>query len=207
MWPNNEITIGNQEVGAWEDFLSGDDNALGFIYSQNIDRLYNYGRQFTANHSLVKDSIQDVFINLIDCRDRLKPAKSPKTYLFACLRRKILEGKSKLKKESDIFTDSLDEGFYITIDESSFFIDSKLSLDEKKLLEQHCNALPVRQREIIIMRFFENLSYEEIAEIMGLANAKTVRTMMYRGINKLTQTLSPYKSQLIKIILLADLIH
>src|SRR5690606_25053663 len=63
----------------------------------------------------------------------------------------------------------------------------------KELLKNSCNALPVRQREIITMRFFENMHYAEIAEIMGLANAKTVRTMLYRGLNRLAEELTPKK--------------
>jgi len=197
--------IQDWENSTWLAFLEGDDQALAEIYSSNIDRLYNYGRQFTRNKSLVKDTVQDIFFQLIDDRDKLSPAKSVKAYLFACLRRKLLENLKRERKEVDMFTE--EEAFFISVDANSYFIDSNLSIDQKKLLEQHCNDLPVRQREIIMMRFFEGLPYEEIAEIMGLANAKTVRTMMYRGLNKLSESLSPYKSRLMQTIIVLDLLN
>ncbi|WP_215223109.1 RNA polymerase sigma factor [Echinicola shivajiensis] len=196
----------DRERTVWLAFLEGDDQALAEVYSNNIDRLYNYGRQFTRNKSLVKDAIQDIFFQLIDDRDKLSPAKSVRAYLFACLRRKLLEILKKERREVDMFPEE-EEAFFISVDANSYFIDSKLSLDQKKLLEQHCNDLPVRQREIIMMRFFEGLPYEEIAEIMGLANAKTVRTMMYRGLNKLSESLSPFKSQLLQTIIIFDLLR
>lgn len=187
------------------EFLKGDDQALSLIYSRLIQRLYNYGRQFTSDKALVKDCIHDIFCQLIDQRDRLGPVNSVRAYLYTCLRRKLVETIRKQQKWTEEMPG--EEGFYVSVDSNSYFIDSHLSLDHKKLLEQHCNELPARQREIIMMRFFEDMSYEEIAQILGLANAKTVRTMMYRGLSTLTQTLTPYKSQLLKTLLVIDLLY
>ncbi|GGF18145.1 RNA polymerase sigma factor [Echinicola rosea] len=190
---------------AWSAFLEGDDEALGFIYAENIDRLYNYGRQFTRNKSLVKDTIQDVFCQLIDDRKKLRHAHSVKAYLMACFRRRLMGALKQERRDVDAVLD--DEAFFISVDATSYFIDSNLSMNQKKLLEQYCNELPVRQREIIMMRFFENMPYEEIAEVMGLANAKTVRTMMYRGLNKLSDSLTPYKSQLLQALIIMELMR
>ncbi|MBD8487786.1 sigma-70 family RNA polymerase sigma factor [Echinicola sp. CAU 1574] len=202
---NKEKQIVFQNEKAWQAFLEGDDEALAQIYSDNIDRLYNYGRQFTVNKPLIKDAIQDVFFQLIDDRKNLNLARSVKAYLFSCLRRRLLESIKSDRKIIDVDEELVkNEAFFITVDPNSYFIDSKLSLDQKKLLEQFCNELPIRQREIIMMRFFENMPYDEIAEVMGLANAKTVRTMMYRGLNRLSDSLNPYKSQLLQTLILMD---
>ncbi|QDH79400.1 sigma-70 family RNA polymerase sigma factor [Echinicola soli] len=190
---------------AWSAFLDGDDEALGYIYAENIDRLYNYGRQFTRNKSLVKDTIQDVFCQLIDDRKKLRNARSVRAYLMACFRRRLIEALKQERRDVDAVLE--EEAFFISVDASSYFIDSNLSLDQKKILERYCNELPVRQREIIMMRFFENMPYEEIAEVMGLANAKTVRTMMYRGLNKLSDSLTPYKSQLLQLLVMMEMLR
>ncbi|AGA78412.1 RNA polymerase sigma factor [Echinicola vietnamensis] len=189
----------------WTAFLDGEDEALGYIYAENIDRLYNYGRQFTPQKSLVKDTIQDVFCQLIDDRKKLGKARSVRAYLMACLRRRLLEALKNERRNRDYEVN--DEAFFIAVDANSYFIDSNLSLDQKKVLEKYCNELPVRQREIIMMRFFENMPYEEIAEVMGLANAKTVRTMMYRGLNKLSDSLTPYKSQLLQLLIMMEMLE
>jgi len=115
-----------------------------------------------------------------------------KFYLFASFRRILLRS---LKKESKyVGKDYWEEhGFQIMVDPDFFVVDGYLTDAQKELLKNSCNALPVRQREIITMRFFENMDYAEIAEIMGLANAKTVRTMLYRGLNRLAEELTPKK--------------
>lgn len=191
------------EKHAWDKFIEGEDQALAFLYSVHLDRLYSYGRQFSSKKSIVKDAIQDVFYELIDRRERISRANSPKAYIYACLRRRVIELLNKERPEVSL--SSKEEGFYVSIDPNAFFIDSQLSIDQKKLLEEHCNALPARQREIIIMRFFEQMTYDEIAEVLGLANAKTVRTMMYRGLNKLSSSLGPYRSKLLLLFLMYDL--
>ncbi|GGZ27942.1 hypothetical protein GCM10007049_21030 [Echinicola pacifica] len=150
------------EIEDWQSFMMGDIEALGRIYSRHIDALYQYGMQFTSNKSQVKDSIQDVFHRLIDDRKKIGQARSVKAYLMACLRRKLLLALEAERKSVDLPIEN-HEAFQIKVDASAYFLNSSLTLDQKKILEHHYNALPVRQREMIIMRFFEDMPYEEIA--------------------------------------------
>lgn len=180
------------ETHWWITFLKGDDVALAHIYRSYAPKLFNYGRQFTPHDSLVQDAIQDVFFQLVDNRNKLGVAQSVKFYLFASFRRILLRS---LKKENKYVGKGYweEQGFLIMVDPDFFVVDGYLTDAQKELLKNSCNALPVRQREIITMRFFENMDYAEIAEIMGLANAKTVRTMLYRGLNRLAEELTPKK--------------
>lgn len=182
------------DVLLWRDFLDGNLDALSELYHLNIDSLFLYGCQFSPDKELVKDCIQDVFFQLINDRKKLSLANSVKSYLFACLRRKLHKKLIHAKKYP--FEDILDhEGFSVQVQERIIPLESTLTFDQKKLVEKCCNELPLRQREIIFMRFYEDLSYFEIAEILGLANSKSVRTMMYRGLKSLAASLAPFKSQ------------
>ncbi len=180
------------ETQWWIEFLKGDDVALAHIYRKYAPKLFNYGRQFTADNTLVQDAIQDVFFKLVDNKSKLGVAQSVKFYLFASFRRILLRS---LKKEEKYVGDRYCEerGFQIMVDPDFFVVDGYLTEAQKELLKDSCNQLPARQREIITMRFFENMDYAEIAEMMGLANAKTVRTMLYRGLNRLAEELGPKK--------------
>lgn len=181
------------ETQWWIEFLKGDDVALARIYRKYAPKLFNYGRQFTPNDALVQDSIQDVFFQLVDNKSKLSVAQSVKFYLYASFRRILLRS---LKKEERYVGDDYCEkkGFLIMVDPDFFVVDGYLTTAQKELLTNSCNKLPARQREIITMRFFENMDYTEIAEIMGLANAKTVRTMLYRGLQRLANELTDKKS-------------
>lgn len=181
------------ETQWWIEFLQGDDVALAHIYRKYAPKLFNYGRQFTPNDTMVQDAIQDVFFKLVDNKSKLGVAHSVKFYLFASFRRILLRS---LKKEKKYVGDEYceEKGFQIMVDPDFFVVDGFLTKAQKELLKDSCNKLPGRQREIIAMRFFENMDYAEIAEIMGLSNAKTVRTMLYRGLNRLSEELKHKKS-------------
>lgn len=181
------------ETQWWIEFLKGDDVAIAHIYRTYAPKLFNYGRQFTPNDTMVQDAIQDVFFHLVDNRSKLSVAQSVKFYLFASFRRILFRS---LKKEKKYVGDEYceEKGFQIMVDPDFFVVDGYLTKAQKELLKDSCNKLPARQREIITMRFFENMDYAEIADIMGFANAKTVRTMLYRGLHRLAEELKHKKS-------------
>ncbi|WP_200976004.1 RNA polymerase sigma factor [Echinicola sp. 20G] len=193
------IESNSSETSLWLEFLKGSDAALAKIYRMYSNKLYSYGRQFTSNEVLIQDAIQDVFFKLVDNKDKLGVAQSVKFYLFSSFRRVLLRS---LKRERK-YVDEEEEGaaFNFLVDEDHISMDALLDKKQKKIIQNACNELTVRQREILNLRFFENLNYVEIAEMLGLANAKTVRTMLYRVLSKLSDKLAPYKSSLFTISL------
>src|SRR5690606_5648916 len=66
----------------WSSFVQGSEQALSQLFERYGDKLFNYGRQFTADEELVKDAIQDVFYQLIKTKDKLAIAQSVKHYIF-----------------------------------------------------------------------------------------------------------------------------
>ncbi|WP_186757435.1 RNA polymerase sigma factor [Echinicola salinicaeni] len=188
------------ETELWIAFLKGSNAALSKIYRAYSNKLFTYGRQFTSNEVLIKDAIQDVFFKLVDQKDQLGVAQSVKFYLFSSFRRILLRSLKRERKYVDEEEDG--ESFYFLVDEDHFAMDALLNENQKKMVQNACNELTARQREILNLRFFENLSYIEIAEMLELANAKTVRTMLYRILNKLSDKLRPFKRSLLSLIFL-----
>ncbi|WP_215223120.1 RNA polymerase sigma factor [Echinicola shivajiensis] len=188
----------HSETELWIAFLKGSNAALSKIYRAYSNKLFTYGRQFTSNEALIKDAIQDVFFKLVDHKDQLGVAQSVKFYLYSSFRRILLRS---LKRERKYVEEEEDgEAFYFLVDEDHFAMDALLNHKQKQMVKEACNELTARQREILNLRFFENLSYIEIAEMLDLANAKTVRTMLYRVLNKLSDKLSPFKRSLLSLI-------
>ncbi|SDM31186.1 RNA polymerase sigma-70 factor, ECF subfamily [Catalinimonas alkaloidigena] len=186
------------ECQLWQAFLDGSDAALSELYRRYADRLYSYGRQFTAQDELVLDTVQEVFFTLIKSRTTLNAAVSVKFYLYASFRRLLFR---QLKRERKwVLKEEMPEaeGFQITL-EPEFL--TRYTLDEKRLIENACNRLPKRQREILMLFYYEGLSYREVADVMGLANPKTARTMLYRAVDSLGTLLSPHK-ELLRVALL-----
>src|SRR5690606_21215281 len=99
----------------WSQFKSGNKKALESIYRSYINDLINYGYKITPDADLIKDAIQDLFIELWKSRENLCNVIEPKFYLFKALRNKLyrdLKGESYVSlSEMKITSDALSTGF------------------------------------------------------------------------------------------------
>ena len=66
---------------------------------------------------------------------------------------------------------------------------------EFNIIQRKLNLLPVNQREVILLHFYEGLSYEEIANIMSI-KVRSARALTYRALESLEKQLLPYKGSL-----------
>ena len=171
----------------WDEFRAGNESAFIHIYQNNFDKLYNYGLRITADEDLVKDTIQDLFIELRRKRSHLGKTDSIKFYLFKCIKRKIIkeEGKwySKLEK--------LDHSHYFHFDFSheQYIIDRQIDEEMQIRLNGAIEKLSPRKKEIIYYFYHEGLSYLQIQELMGLDNIKSARNLIYKAIDFLKNAL------------------
>jgi RNA polymerase sigma factor (sigma-70 family) len=167
----------------WTSFIDGDDDALNLLYKQFIDVLYAFGLRFTADAEIVKDSIQDLFVDLYKYRKTLASEVNVKSYLFTSLKRKIC---LVLKKNAAAANHSFEVPFLLTgsIEEQMIQEENQSALLLK--LNKQLELLPSRQKEALYLRFNAELEYEEIAVIMNVS-LETCRTLVYRGVKQLRE--------------------
>ena len=187
---------GKTDHELWMNFISGNESAIADIYAKYVPVLYNYGMNIISNSSLVNDTIQDVFFELINKRTNLSPATSVKFYLIASFRRRLLR---QITRERKLVSELNEEqkGFLYKIEPDVVHISSNLSLDKKKIIQKACNNLPKRQREAIALFFFEGLSYQEIAQVFDFSHPKNARTLIYRALDSLSKILAGWKTDLL----------
>jgi RNA polymerase sigma factor (sigma-70 family) len=157
----------------WLDFLKGDDSAIDSIYRQLYQDLYSYGQRFRIDTSVVEDSIHTLFLNLFKYRKTLKEVKNVKSYLFRSFRN-ILIRKDCFKDEF-MMIDDIER-----IEETETIYDESQILKVKKLIKE----LSPREKEIILLKYYENYSNTEISEILDIEYT-TVRNLINRALNKL----------------------
>ncbi|WP_020531881.1 RNA polymerase sigma factor [Flexithrix dorotheae] len=193
------------EKEIWAAFRNGNEGAFNYIYRTYFQVLFQYGQQFTPDQELVKDLLQDFFIDLRKNRERLGETESIKFYLFKSLRRKIFRFLNR--KKFMIFTSDLNpyEGFKIDLSPEIILLNSQLNQERKKVLENHLNKLSKRQREAIYYYFFQELSYQEVAEIMGLSNIKSARNLIYKSLEELKKQFKTSEEGLILFSLLIQI--
>lgn len=188
------------EDEVWAQIGNGNRDAYAQLYVFYYKRLYNYGRKFTSDTALLEDGLQEALMTVWTGRDRLKTLRTPHTYLFNSFRF-ILFRKIRQAKKLSPYTDA-DDG------EPEFGIEQVLILQEtetavRQRLEEALRALTGRQREAIFLRFYEGLSYEEVADVLGIS-VKATYKIMARALLQLKEALS--LPLLAILVLLKDLL-
>ncbi len=180
--------INVSDLDIWKQFKSGNESAFIYIYKTHFQNLYNYGLQFSRDASLVEDCIQDLFIDIRRTRKRLSDTTSIKLYLYKAIRRKVLQylKSSKSKLRIGLLQDG--HNFHFTFSHEHYLIAQQLTDEKIKRLNRALSKLPQRQREVIYYFFYEQLSYEEIKEVMNFSNVKSVRNKAYIALKALRKS-------------------
>ncbi|MBT3384964.1 MAG: sigma-70 family RNA polymerase sigma factor [Prolixibacteraceae bacterium] len=171
----------------WESFLSGDKEAFAFLYNLHVDELYCYGTKLSMNKELVKDAIQEVFLDLYLKREKNKTnPENLKYYLILSLKRNLIK---KLKRLRKLVHDETNELLFepeYSVEKT--IIDRELSVDVKRRVSNALNQLPPKQKEALYLRFNESLEYNEIAEILNIS-IESVRKQVYRALKTIRELL------------------
>lgn len=169
----------------WSQLKSGDQQALATIYEQHFGFLYNYGKKIARDISTVEDAIQELFVELWERRSKLSETDSVRAYLTVAIRRKLVK-KVKQAHKSVELDDAL-FGFDTAVEQPQLADgpDATLSKKIKSTLEH----LPPRQKEILYLKYYGGMDYEEIADIMDM-NYQSARNLVSRAIAKMTTYLT-----------------
>lgn len=153
----------------WDDFRQGCAGAYGLIYKAHFFPLYHYGLKICAEKEIVKDAIQDLFVYLWRNKEKLGPTDAIKFYLFTALRRRLIDHFSAQSK-----LDFLEEL------QDTACLDTAASQEHIMILDQHqaeqgkkvllaLEKLTSRQKEAVVLKFYENMANEEIAFQMQIS--------------------------------------
>ncbi len=191
-----KIKMGNPVMNdLWHRFKGGDDNALSEIYSRYVHQLYSYGLKLHSDEFLVKDCIQEVFIQLIIKKKRLVISDNTSMYLFKSLRNKLFEELRSKNRRTDIVKS-------ISLDDSNHEISAEQSTvlsEEEDLLTITMNKalskLSDYQKEAVFLKYSQGLEYEKIAELLGI-DTSSARTLIYRSLKKVKEVING-KTQLL----------
>ncbi|MEO5978666.1 MAG: sigma-70 family RNA polymerase sigma factor [Chryseolinea sp.] len=168
----------------WSAFKRGDWEAYTSLYHAYFRPLNNYGHKFTRDISLIEDSIHDLFITLWTNRENLGNPLSVKNYLYKSIRNILFRKIKAQSRFSDIQENDESMPFEVSFDQQMI-----INEDEKRIQEtirEVLHKLPARQQEIIFLRFYDGLSYEEISDIMCI-NVSSTYKLLYKALDSLQQ--------------------
>jgi len=163
----------------WNAFKEGDRQAFDNLFRRYYPVLLQYGLRITTDKELVSDCIQDLFIELWQSRSSTS-VQSVKAYFLKALKYKLFrQFRSGSMVQSDA---SADTNFELSHDQ--FIIAKEEEAQKVARVVAAINQLPNRQKEIVYLKIYQGLSYEELSEVMGI-NYQVARNLFYQSIKSL----------------------
>lgn len=168
------------------------ENNIDRIYRDHINDLFSYALHFGFDRETCKDAIHDVFYKLCVDKTRLDTINNMRFYLLRALKNRLLDIYKKKKDISELSLDTQynDLPFTITVTIEDSIIETEEEEKIKNTVESLLKTLTDREREIIYLRFNQECSYEEIAQLMSIS-VHSCRKLSYKAITKLKMSSLP----------------
>jgi RNA polymerase sigma factor (sigma-70 family) len=145
--------------------------------------LVGYAYGFLRDWDRARDVVQDTFIRLCQ-QDQLKVRDALKTWLYTVCRNRALD---VLRKEARMV--EMDEKKLRTVpSEKPSPVQAMDSQEIRHKLEEALSRLTPNQKEVIVLKFQQGLSYEEISQVTGLSSGN-VGFLLHHGLKRLREWL------------------
>lgn len=183
---NKELqNIGDEELFALVS--KGDSQAISAfeeIYNRYSSKIYTYIKKILRNSPASDDIFQETFVRFYECAKNGQKMTNVAGFLIKIARNLCLNEKiSKYNQHLNL------DDFIFTINDKTF---EQKEINE--LINIGLDALPEKYREVIVLKEFLDMSYQEIAELLNLT-LPVVRIRIYRAKNKLREYLAPFLTE------------
>lgn len=172
------------DILLWEAFRQGDREAFATLFRTHYELLFRYGGKFTTNPNVLEDCIQELFIELWQAKTRT-PVVSVRAYLLKSLKYKLLKA---YRKSRNIVPLDDEESAFEWSHEQVLIADEE-DEEKKRRVRKALDTLTGRQKEIVYLKYYQNLSYDEVGEIMNI-NYQVARNLLYQAIKSLKNRLT-----------------
>lgn len=183
------------DIELWNASVSGNREAFGFLFTRHYSLLYHYGLKICHDSAMLEDAIQELFTGIWH-KKPTQPVQSVKAYLLQALKYKLY--KSFRDKVPLVDAEQNGNDFF-EFSHENFLIRQQEDNERIKKIVDALNQLPPRQKEVIYLKVYKNLSYEEVSEIMQI-NYQVVR-------NLLCQALKTFRKLVIPVAIILSCLH
>lgn len=156
---------------------NGAGETLGVLFDRYQTPLYNFYSKLTGDRTLSEDLVQEVFLRILKYRQSYQPGTPFRAWIYQIARNARVDHYRKTPK-------------HITFEpEMAPAVKPKDTAQENQetdLLHKALMQMPEEKREILLLSRFQELKYEEIAELLG-CELGTVKTRIHRAIQELRQ--------------------
>lgn len=167
------------------------------LFRDNYERLYYHAFDFVHDQDVAKDMVSDVFVNLWQAREHID-AERVLSYLYVSVRNRCLDQLGSGKR----FVPLLD----VVLAEMEDFTDNDWEDYELRIrrLRQELGRLPERARHVLRLRFFEQKSNQEVADLLDIT-VDGVKKIVQRAFAQLRVSLDEKMLNLVLLLILVSI--
>ncbi|HLT47622.1 MAG TPA: RNA polymerase sigma factor [Rubricoccaceae bacterium] len=169
-----------------EAFQGGDEFAFVALYNRYRGPVYAFCAKMLLDRAAAQDVMQEAFVRVYENRQRLLSAGSFKAYLFAIARNQCLNGLRRQGRHAPL----PEAGPGAPAAAETPFGDL-LKAEQVALVNRFLASLSPEYREVLVLREYQNLSYEEIAAVTR-NTVSSVKSRLFKARRKLGQYLEPW---------------
>lgn len=167
-----------------EFFQEGKELAFNELVKRYTDRLHNFLFRYTHNHQDCEDLVQETFLRVHKSKHSYERIAKFSTWMYTIalnLAKSMFKKKQRMQKISIHKDEGNPDDYEMLIEDKNILPDEELHQKLSILqLEKALDELPTEFRDVIIYRDLQQLSYDEISEITGVAMG-TVKSRINRG--------------------------
>ncbi len=156
--------------------LAGDQRAFAYLVERYAGVVYNHAYRMLGNAQDAEDAAQEIFLRAYTRLETFDPVRRFITWLLAIASNYCID---RLRRRRQV---------WMTLDDVSFWLTSpqagpersSLEREQRDAVQQALQKLPEHYRTIVVLRYWQDLSYEEIVDVTGLSES-TVKTRLHRA--------------------------
>lgn len=168
-------------------YIEGDNRAFDELLTRNQQKLYNYIMFVVRDPELANDVFQDTFVKVISKLQEGKYTDSGKfSFWLTRIAHNVIMDVYRQQKGEHIVESGEDNDLsrlrskdLMDSNREAEYVNSQIMADVRNLMD----TLPATQREVVYMRFYQDLSFKEIAETTGVSINTSLGRMRYALIN------------------------
>jgi RNA polymerase sigma-70 factor (ECF subfamily) len=178
-----------------EQCLSGDQAAWEAIVRQNWRKVFNVAYKFVGKHDEAEDLTQDIFLKIFKALKTFDRRANFQTWIISISRNLCIDHYRSVRKERQTIAREVDAGDLQPVSSDRGPYAAAEHQDLRVLLRQALQTLPVTLRTAVILRDLQELSYQEIADRLGLPEG-TVKSRINRGRTELARQIQRLRDEL-----------
>jgi len=180
--------VNHQEVV--EACQSGDDDAFRVLFETHKDRVYSIALRYAGDAAAAMDIAQDTFVKLLSNIQQFRGDSSFESWLYRMVVNSCLDYHRRRRR----FLPLMDEALDVFRSSKEGALSEMLREEQAERVQQVVAQLPEDQRIVVVLRYTEGRSYEEIADLLGCRRG-TVASRLNRAHKALERRLSHLRSE------------